>query len=700
MLKYVFIAVLAIMITVFAGCGGGGTNSAVPSVENQTGNTGNIPENPGEPESSGGGTFTISLKVPGPGSSSAKEDLSASVIPWGSKTLKVTITGEFIDTPVVETEDISDGGIHTLTMEDVPVGLNLATIEVLDESSGVMAQRKYGFFMTSGETVSAGPISLGVAIESTGLCNPQVMYIPVGTTIYFENQDYDNSRTVTLNPGSITTGSISQAEHAVQPGTPDVFYSASYTFNTAGEYVYENGFGGDGTDSYKIEVYELPSVTSLEDGDGDVYDSNNYSLPPINFTITGENFGADKDSVEGDVTFYKSFDWVPVGEEGFSDGNAESISLYVYNGTPYVAYPDHANNYKAIVMMHDGAEWISLGNKGFSDDSVGSTSLYLYDGTPYIAYRDAYENSYKATVMMYNGTDWVSVGTPRFSDGEVSDIYLYVYDGTPYVAYRDVENNGATVMMYNGTEWVSVGNKGFSDGVAVYTSLCVYNGTPYVAYRDDANSGKATVMMYDGSNWVSIGNKGFSDEAVACTSLYLYNGTIYVAYIDYAYITNNATVMTYDGSKWISIGNKGFSDGGAWYTSLYVYNGTPYVAYRDDANSGKATVMMYNGTEWISVGNKGFSDERADYTSLYLYEGIPYVAYRDDANSGKATVMKYTTDLIPYTSTITDWTDTQILGNIEIPGGKYRVEVKARGETSTDNVRYYKGQGSYEVEVD
>ena len=698
MLKYVVLsAVLVIIFTVFAGCGGGGTNSAVPSVENQTGNTGNIPENPGEPESITGGTFTISLKVPGPVSSSSKEDLSASVIPWGSKTLKVTITGEFIDTPVVETEDISDGGIHTLTMEDVPVGLNLATIEVLDESSGVMAQRKYGFFMTSGETISAGPISLGVAIENTGLCNPQVMYIPVGTTIYFENQDYDNSRTVTLNPGSITTGSISQAEHAVQPGTPDVFYSASYTFDTAGEYIYENGFGGDGTDSYKIEVYELPSVTSFEDGDGDVYDSNN-SSSPINFTITGENFGPDKDSIDGEVTFYKSFDWVPVGQEGFSPATGEFTTLDIYNGVPYIGYKDGSEGGKATVMMYNGNDWEVIGTTGFSDAVAFYNSLKIYNGTPYLAYQD-WGNSKKATVMMYNGASWEAVGSPGFSDGEAYYTSLSVYNGIPYVAYRDdSDEDKATVMKFENSNWTSVGNKGFSDGGTDYTSLFVYNDIPYIAYRDVANDGKATVMKFENSIWAPVGNKGFSDGGVYNTSLYVYNGIPYVAYQDNVN-TGRATVMKYEAPDWVPVGNKGFSDGSISTISLYIYNGTPYAGYKDNAE--KATVMKYDGSTWMPVGRTSFSDGYSVYPSLCVSNGTPYLAYSDVSYGYKATVMKYTTtDLIPYTSTITDWADTEIQGNIEIPGGKYRVEVKARGETSTDNVRYYKGQGSYEVEVD
>jgi len=41
--------------------------------------------------------------------------------------------------------------------------------------------------------------------------------------------------------------------------------------------------------------------------------------------------------------------WVLYGNQGFSDGGADYISLAIYNGTPYVAYKDEANSSKATV---------------------------------------------------------------------------------------------------------------------------------------------------------------------------------------------------------------------------------------------------------------------------------------------------------------------------------------------------------------
>ena len=48
--------------------------------------------------------------------------------------------------------------------------------------------------------------------------------------------------------------------------------------------------------------------------------------------------------------FAASLVWQPVGSPDFSAGAATSESLFVYDGTPYVAYLDETNSGKATVM--------------------------------------------------------------------------------------------------------------------------------------------------------------------------------------------------------------------------------------------------------------------------------------------------------------------------------------------------------------
>ncbi len=339
-----------------------------------------------------------------------------------------------------------------------------------------------------------------------------------------------------------------------------------------------------------------------------------------------------------------AYEWQNVGGAGFTGGMVEDISLYVDEGTPYVAYIDKKNSKGATVMKYIDNTWENVGEANFSDGEAAYISLHVDEGTPYVAYADrGDENSYKATVVKYNGSGWEAVGNAGFSAGMASFLSMHVYDGTPYVAYSDGGDLGkATVMKYNGSGWELVGSAGFSDGGVWYTSLYVDDeGTPYVAYMDHNKSEKATVMKYNGSGWEPVGGAGFSDGRVDYISLYVDDeDTPYVSYMDRAN-GDKATVMKYNGSGWEPVGGAGFSEGKISQSSLYVDGGTPCVAYSDGGNLGKATVMKYNGSGWEPVGIAGFSAGYTNYISLYVDEGTPYVAYADFVKSSKATVMKY-----------------------------------------------------------
>ncbi|GAA0374052.1 chitobiase/beta-hexosaminidase C-terminal domain-containing protein [Bacillus horti] len=330
--------------------------------------------------------------------------------------------------------------------------------------------------------------------------------------------------------------------------------------------------------------------------------------------------------------------WESVGDEGFSSGPSQEISLDVHNGTPYVAYRDSTYGNRLVVKQYNGTSWEDLGSPGFSDGSANHISIHVYNDIPYVAYQDA--NS-RATVKKYNGVAWEDVGEPRFSAGNATAVSLFVYEGTPYVAYRDVGNSWrATVMMFNGSSWEIVGTAGFSAGRANNTSLFVYEGTPYVAYLDEANARKATVKKYNGTEWEGVGQAGFSAGEAYETQMIVYNDTPYVLYSDHAN-GEKATVMKYDRGNWEEVGETGFSQGAAENLSLDVYEGTLYVGYTDGSQSRKATVKRFNGSEWEDVGQAGFSAGQTHNNSLSIDEGNLYVAYRDMWNDYKATVMKY-----------------------------------------------------------
>ncbi len=328
--------------------------------------------------------------------------------------------------------------------------------------------------------------------------------------------------------------------------------------------------------------------------------------------------------------------WKYVGNAKISAGVAHGISLYVYNGTPYISYTDFANGGKCTVMMYNGTAWNPVGNPGFSPYSItDATSLYIYNGIPYVAYADE-----GLTVKVYNGTNWVTVGNERFTGFGADYPSLYVYNGTPYVAFRDLSvDYKCTVMKFNGTNWIILGNSGISPDDCGTPSLHGYNETPYVAF----NWNDVPPMKFNGTNWANVGTEKFN---MWTSSLYVYSGTPYVAFGD---STNGdkARVIKYNGTSWVTVGNAGFSEGEAliYPRGLYIDNDeTPYLAYCDETCGGKATVKKFDGTNWVTVGTAGFSPAFAEWLSLSVSDGIPYVGYIDwvDGEFGlKASVMKF-----------------------------------------------------------
>jgi len=366
-----------------------------------------------------------------------EEGLSAQLIPEDTVKIEIVITG--IPSPITVT---LPEGVNSKTITDIPAGDVQLEFKALDANGKILAHRITGVKVISGQTVSVNVI-LGITILSTGFV-PSSITVNVGDVLYFVNND-NVPHTLVLE-GLTNSG-------PVPPGGEYAFYftgkpSKNYSFTC---------------DRYSCTV-----------------------------TVTG---GADPVPTEVPVAPANP-QWKNVGTEGFSAGKASYTSLYVYDGTPYVAYSDFANGDKATVMKFDDPNWTNVGTAGFSAGGSYDTSLYVYDGTPYVAYRD-WGNGGEATVMKFDGTNWNNVGDPGFSAGQARYTSLYVSNGTPYVAYMDWANgNKATVMKFNGASWTTVGTAGFSAGAAAYTSLYIYDGIPYVAYRDGANGNKATVMKF------------------------------------------------------------------------------------------------------------------------------------------------------------------------------------------------------------
>ena len=65
--------------------------------------------------------------------------------------------------------------------------------------------------------------------------------------------------------------------------------------------------------------------------------------------------------------------WEAVGSKGISDGEASYTSLAISNGTPYVAYSDGADSYKATVVEVSDF-WVDIKANGSDEAITVSTS--------------------------------------------------------------------------------------------------------------------------------------------------------------------------------------------------------------------------------------------------------------------------------------------------------------------------------------
>ena len=351
--------------------------------------------------------------------------------------------------------------------------------------------------------------------------------------------------------------------------------------------------------------------------------------------------------------------WKVVGAESFSEGAASYLSMFVEDATPYVAYRDEAHGNKLTVKKFNGSQWVNLGNPGFSFGEISwNTDIYVFRGTPYVAYQDKSTNpSGKAVVMKFNGSTWENIGRPGLAPGFSPDAAPYLslhiapaMPPVPYVAFQDWgHDKKATVMRWNNVNWVYAGGEpAISSGQANSVSLDVYLGSPYVAYEDqltENSAGKATVRQFDGNAWVDVGNAGFSAAEAPYTSLDLDDNRVpYVAYQDWAH-DRKATVMKYAAGSWQSVGSPGISSGLAGYPVQVSVDGTtPYVAYRDQTRGLKVTVKKFNGTSWADLGSPEAPTTVGDVSyrhSLAVVGGKPYLAFVDVSKGRKVTVLKY-----------------------------------------------------------
>lgn len=345
------------------------------------------------------------------------------------------------------------------------------------------------------------------------------------------------------------------------------------------------------------------------------------------------------------ITSTLSAQWQPVGQIGFASGAKTSLA-FSPSDEPFLAFNKYFSPGVALsVMKFDNNDWVNVGSNGDSIGDANSLSLaFSPSGEPYVAYGD-YENSEKVTVKRFDGTSWVAVGAEGISTNTAETVSLaFSSSGEPFVAFMDRGNSDkASVMKFDGTNWVNVGASGFSQGAAWYLSLAVSPADePHVAYLDWGNSQKATVMKFDGSNWVNVGNAGFSPGAAFSTTIrFSPNGEPFVAFQDEAN-SSKASVMKFDGSNWVNVGAAGFSpvpslDG---LRPLFEFNpsGEPMVAFKE--NGDNISLMKYDGTNWTTIGASLPNLGARDMSFAFSSNGVPHISYMENSTGGRIAVMK------------------------------------------------------------
>jgi hypothetical protein len=439
------------------GCGGGsgggggsvGGGDGFIAPTQPTGPT--APVTPVTPVTTGGrGSFHVKINAPHHDQSSQK----SKVIPYDTESLQVVITGDGIPLAVPVTGTIPDISVtQDLTIPDIPTGSHIATITLYDGDGTIMAQRKHCFYLRANTIEDAGNIDLGVALMPDGTggysASPDIIDVPIGTTLFFENWDdaYGHAVTVADNyhpPLTLGCAAINEMQEAVEPNTPASYSFGTILFANAGFWKY-TGADYTGNASARILTYDVPKLTSITPPLDLNHDTD------VSFSLVGTCFGTSQDMVDGTVQFFDINTGLPAGTVTITAWGDQLI-------TGIVNIPE--SRYRVVVTVRGqdtidlvdftSGDYVELETITPDTDSSNASSLvsFTLDGTHFgtqgapskVEFRDVDTGTVvAATIATWTDTQitgtvtipggkWLVIVTDNHNQSTIDDV-VYFYKG-------------------------------------------------------------------------------------------------------------------------------------------------------------------------------------------------------------------------------------------------------------------------------